>query len=601
MGDLSAYDFFRQETSHTDVIVRTEAMGNVILVCSLMTPEKVRADMIPYLQTKLADQDQVLLALARKLGDIPSFIGGIDFIHLLIPIIEALSMIEETVVRSSATTSAAKVLALLHDGQSTAAQGFLNMLKRLCAEDHSEVFYSKVSACQMIDEIYRLCSNDRPAIQELFFGLCRDEMTIVRRSATIALPKILKYVDPALQSSEFLELLKNLSSNDEHLTVKTLAVQNYLAFCQILASSNVLQNILDDIIPLIKSAADDNSWKIRLAIVKDYGLFANCFTRETITSELFPSFIHLIQDSESDVRSLACESAVSFINLVGYELFLSEVIPIAIQLAQDTTILVRKSLADMLISIAVTIPSEAVAQHLNDLIIKCLSDDDPSVKIRILSKIHLIATHLPSLLQAITPNLKLLYQDENWRVRKTITLAIPNILSSLGIDSFNEHYLSTYLATFKDNVAEVRLANATTLPMLVQAGNSTWVYERVFPTLKGMASDEYMFRITMLISLKYLINGQSTSTSTTTTIELSERFYGEIINILLNSSSDVVPNVRLATSIILGETYKRFDIPAATSAASVILSQIKPVLQELSNDKDKDVKYFATESLKSCR
>jgi hypothetical protein len=50
-GDQSAFDFFRQETSHSDVVIRTDAMNNLILVCSLMTPEKVRADMIPYLQS----------------------------------------------------------------------------------------------------------------------------------------------------------------------------------------------------------------------------------------------------------------------------------------------------------------------------------------------------------------------------------------------------------------------------------------------------------------------------------------------------------------------------------------------------------------------
>lgn len=49
LGDQSAFDFFRQESSHADIVIRTEAMSNLVLVCALMTPEKVRADMIPYL------------------------------------------------------------------------------------------------------------------------------------------------------------------------------------------------------------------------------------------------------------------------------------------------------------------------------------------------------------------------------------------------------------------------------------------------------------------------------------------------------------------------------------------------------------------------
>ena len=51
-GDQSTFDFFRQETSHKDVVIRTEAMNRLALVCAVMTPEKVRGDMMPYLQSE---------------------------------------------------------------------------------------------------------------------------------------------------------------------------------------------------------------------------------------------------------------------------------------------------------------------------------------------------------------------------------------------------------------------------------------------------------------------------------------------------------------------------------------------------------------------
>lgn len=46
------FDFFRQETSHIDVIVRTEAMSKILVILTLMEPDKIRSDMIPYLQSK---------------------------------------------------------------------------------------------------------------------------------------------------------------------------------------------------------------------------------------------------------------------------------------------------------------------------------------------------------------------------------------------------------------------------------------------------------------------------------------------------------------------------------------------------------------------
>lgn len=50
--DVSPFDFFRQETSHPDVEIRTAAMSKVAIVAALMGPEKARTDMIAYLQSK---------------------------------------------------------------------------------------------------------------------------------------------------------------------------------------------------------------------------------------------------------------------------------------------------------------------------------------------------------------------------------------------------------------------------------------------------------------------------------------------------------------------------------------------------------------------
>jgi hypothetical protein len=51
-GDITVFDFFRQETSNTDVVIRTEAMSKLPLIACLMAPEKVRADFLPYLHCK---------------------------------------------------------------------------------------------------------------------------------------------------------------------------------------------------------------------------------------------------------------------------------------------------------------------------------------------------------------------------------------------------------------------------------------------------------------------------------------------------------------------------------------------------------------------
>lgn len=239
----------------------------------------------------------------------------------------------------------------------------------------------------------------------------------------------------------------------------------------------------------------------------------------------------------------------------------------------------------MCVDVAAKVGPEAVAQHMSDLVMKCLEDEDPGVKLRVLLKIKVLATDVPTLLTRLTPTLKALYKDESWRVRKQIVTSMPAVMKSMGNDFFVENFLDDYLGSFKDSVAEVRVSAGASLSDLCEASSASWVYDRVFPTIKGMANEEYAYRVAMLGALKCLLGA-----------DLSDRFQGEIVGLLLTSAADVVANVRLATAIILGEAVKR--ITGDNSAA--VIAQIKPVLSELEGDKDKDVKYYAAEAIKIC-
>lgn len=116
-GDTSPFDFFRQETSNIDPVVRANAMGKATIICALMGADKARNELIPYLKSKfnltiylfiakshqfysfdlvlffldkVGDLDQVLMVLAQKLGDFVPYIGGPEFAHHLIPALEVL-------------------------------------------------------------------------------------------------------------------------------------------------------------------------------------------------------------------------------------------------------------------------------------------------------------------------------------------------------------------------------------------------------------------------------------------------------------------------------------------------------------------------------
>lgn len=583
MGDQSTFDFFRQETSHKDVEIRTEAMNQLALVCAVMTPEKVRGDMVPYLMTKLDDLDQVLLAMAKRLGEVLLSCGGKDQIACLLPVFEPLLRIEETVVRTAAAASVVMLLKQVEqESTSSAAIAYVNMFKKVATLPDAEAsFYCKVSAAQMVHEMYRVASGEeRGAVQELYFTLCKDEMPIVRRAAVGSFTLITPLVDKHAQAVDFLQILKTLSSTDEHPTVRIMAAQCYVEYIKLLNNNEEVETAYEDLINFVKNSTDDPSWRIRLAVVENFGDLATCFGPDVVAAEIFPCFSNLLQDTEAEVRSGICTSAIAFLEIVGPDAFLAEVLPIATQLAADLTPVVRRALADMCVDVAAKLGSENITPHFSDMVVKLLADEDPSVRLRVLLKVGLMAEHVGTLLERITPELVKMYADENWRVRRQLNLEMPKVVKHMGKEYFVTHFQEKYVKALKDSVSEVRNGVAESLSALLTASDSNWVQEKVYPSIKAMTADEYFSRITMVTALKYLLEGAA-----------SERLQNEIFALLIASASDTVPNVRLATARVLVDICRR-------DAAAPIIGELRPVLRELKDDKDKDVRFHAAEALK---
>jgi HEAT repeat protein len=230
--------------------------------------------------------------------------------------------------------------------------------------------------------------------------------------------------------------------------------------------------------------------------------------------------------------------------------------------------------------VAAALGPEAVNTSFNDLVVKLLSDEDAAVRLRVLQKLSAIAGQVGPLLERITPQLVSMYSDENWRVRRQLNLEMPAVMKHMGQEYFQTHFLEPYVKSLKDSVSEVRNGMAFSLCEMVQVVDSNWVQDKIYPTVKGMTADEYFSRITMVSALKHLLDGG-----------VSERFINDIYALVITSASDAVPNVRLATANVLADICRR-------DSAAPIIGELRPVLKEMKDDKDKDVRYMAAEALK---
>jgi serine/threonine-protein phosphatase 2A regulatory subunit A len=105
------------ELRNEDVQLRLNSIRKLSTIALALGVERTRSELIPFLTDTIYDEDEVLLALAEQLGTFTPLVGGSEFVHCLLPPLENLATVEETVVRDKSVES----LRIIADKHSTAA------------------------------------------------------------------------------------------------------------------------------------------------------------------------------------------------------------------------------------------------------------------------------------------------------------------------------------------------------------------------------------------------------------------------------------------------------------------------------------------------
>merc|ERR1712050_219823 len=93
------------ELRNEDVQLRLNSIKKLSTIALALGVERTRSELIPFLTDTIYDEDEVLLALAEQLGTFPPLVGGPDHVHCLLPPLESLATVEETIVRDKAVGS----------------------------------------------------------------------------------------------------------------------------------------------------------------------------------------------------------------------------------------------------------------------------------------------------------------------------------------------------------------------------------------------------------------------------------------------------------------------------------------------------------------
>eukprot|EP00798_Chlamydomonas_sp_ICE-L_P012215 gene12215-15346_t len=242
------------ELKSDEPLRRLNSISRLGTIALALGEERTRSELLPFLSETSDDEDEVLLAQAEQLGNFVQYVGGPNFGYLLLPLLESLSTVEETVVRDKAVESLCKVGAQLPDASLN--DQFAPLLKRLAT---GEWFTTRVSAAGLFSTCYARASPAlKVELRQMYTSLCKDETPMVRRAAAQKLGGYAKTVERDFVSRELMPLFTDLTQDDQD-SVRLLAVESCGAFAQALSNEDASVQLL----PVVQKFAADRSWRVR--------------------------------------------------------------------------------------------------------------------------------------------------------------------------------------------------------------------------------------------------------------------------------------------------------------------------------------------------
>jgi serine/threonine-protein phosphatase 2A regulatory subunit A len=97
------------ELKNDDIQLRLNSIRRLGTIARALGEERTRKELIPFLTENNDDDDEVLLAMAEELKGFVPYVGGVEYASCLLPPLETLCTVEETVVRDKAVEALCKI------------------------------------------------------------------------------------------------------------------------------------------------------------------------------------------------------------------------------------------------------------------------------------------------------------------------------------------------------------------------------------------------------------------------------------------------------------------------------------------------------------
>lgn len=278
------------------------------------------------------------------------------------------------------------------------------------------------------------------------------------------------------------------------------------------------------------------------------------------------------------VRAAAAAGISLLSKHLSKDVVIARILPVIQRLVTDSSEHVRASLANVVNDLAPLLGKHDTVEHLLPVLLLFLRDETSEVRLNIISTLdkinNVIGVELLS--HALLPAIVELAEDTNWRVRSAIIEHMPMLAQRLGAEFFSDKLNTLCLAWLSDSVFSVRKAAVDTLPKLSKLFGDEWTKDQIIPHLDRMhVNTNYLQRMTALYGVEQLCGLVSLSV-----LESS------LLPLVLEMATDAVPNVRFTVARTLHMIRPRLQ-------SLGLQEQVSTVLQSMSEDADKDVRYFS--------
>ena len=554
-----------------------KAIKNIPKLQSEFSAEKFRKEFLPFLLKCInEEEDEVLSEISKVSRDLLNCIGGKKYLKDLFPFVELLLHTCDPVVRKD-TISTFRHFIDKQDEFRDVEKELFEVIQSLANSDDPS---HEIGFIAFSSEFFKdFKEKYRNIIYNIFkqFIEKKSQGKLIKIEVAKNLHKLSNY----LQKKDFFELYLILMK--ENLDSVRFNLVEAIASLKNLSNLSGYESFIGE---SIKNFSEDESWRVRLMLAKFMPeiieLSNKIKNNIEIKAIILKAFIKLLQDSEGEVRSMACKQLDVVSENLAKEDSFDKVLESLQILKSDGFSYVRSSLASIILSMAPKIGANKTNQFIFPIFLDLVKDEDHDIRMTIIKNLDKLneVVNIDSFVQGIIPSLVEISDNNNWRVRAQAGEIIPVFARIVNRKLFIESILPICIKWLTDPVYAIRERSCKIIKKLYDIFKGEDFEKKLLIKISSMAkSDNYLIRNTVVFLIReFLVDEYD--------LDFMEK---KLFPYIEKLSEDKIPNVRQACTFVVKKLVR-------LSKNKDVIKECKSIIDELKKDKDLEVVYSITDN-----